>query len=153
MKVYEINVYYHPGKDNVVADALSRMSMESKSHVEDEKKELVKDIHRLARRVVRLVYSTSGDASVYPSSKSFLVVEVKKGQNLDHVLMELKDSVLIKMNESFALEGDGVHRYQDRLFVPNVDDLQTKIVAEAHCSRYSIYTDPSKMYHDLKKIY
>ena len=44
---------------NVVADALSRMSMGSTSHVEGDKKDLVKDIHRLARLGVRLVDSTS----------------------------------------------------------------------------------------------
>ena len=39
-----MNVHYHPGKANVVIDALRRMSMGSTSHVEDEKKELMKDI-------------------------------------------------------------------------------------------------------------
>ena len=60
-----------------------------------------------------------------------------KGQYLDHVLMELKDSVLIKMNESCALGGDGILMYQDRLCVPDVDDLRTNIVTKAHGSRYS----------------
>ena len=32
---------------NVVADALSQLSMGSVAHVEDEKKELVRDVHRL----------------------------------------------------------------------------------------------------------
>ncbi|KAH0697960.1 hypothetical protein KY289_015442 [Solanum tuberosum] len=44
----------HPGKANVVADALSRLSMGSVAHVEDEKKELVRDVHRLARYQGRL---------------------------------------------------------------------------------------------------
>ena len=50
--------------------------MGSTTHIEDEKKELVKDIHRLG---VWLVESTSGDISVHPSSESSLVVEVKEG--------------------------------------------------------------------------
>ena len=66
---YDKNVHYHQGKANVVADALSRMSMGSTIHVEDEKKELVKDIHRLDRLGVRLVYFTSGGVSVHPSSE------------------------------------------------------------------------------------
>ena len=58
--------------------------------------------------------------------------------------MELKDSVLLKVNESFALGGDDILRYQDRLCVPDVDDLHTRIVAEAHGSRYSIHLGSTK---------
>ena len=49
-------------------------------------------------------------------------------------LMELKDSVMLKMNESFTLGGHGILRYHDRFCVPDVDDLRTSIVAEAHGS-------------------
>ncbi|WMV50877.1 hypothetical protein MTR67_044262, partial [Solanum verrucosum] len=35
-------------KDNVVADAFNRLSMGSVAHVEEERKELAKDVHRLA---------------------------------------------------------------------------------------------------------
>ena len=69
-----MNLHYHLGKANVVAYALSRMRMGSTTHVEDEKKELVKKVHRLARLGVRLVDSTSGDVSVHPSSESSLIV-------------------------------------------------------------------------------
>ena len=48
LKDYEMNVHYHPGKADVVADALNRMNIRSTKDVEDEKKELVKDIHGLA---------------------------------------------------------------------------------------------------------
>ena len=106
-----MNFHYHQGKANFVANALSRMSMGTTVHIEDGKKELVKDIHRLARLGVWLVDSTSGGVSVHPSSESSLVVEVKEGQHLDHVLMDLKDSVLVKMNESFAFVDDGILRY------------------------------------------
>ncbi|XP_069144351.1 uncharacterized protein [Solanum lycopersicum] len=123
----QLKVIRVSSKDNVVADSLSGMSMGSTTRVEDYKKELAKKVQRL--------------------------VEVKKGQHLDPVLMELNDSVLLKMNESFALEGDGILRYQDRLCVPDVDDLRTKVVTEADGSRYSIYPGSTKMYHDLKQIY
>ena len=46
LKDYDMSVLYHPGNANVVADALSRLSMNSVSHIENEKKELVKDVHR-----------------------------------------------------------------------------------------------------------
>ena len=122
-----MNVHYHPGKAIIVDDALRRMSMGSTTHVEDEKKELEKDVHRLARLGVRLVDSTSGSVSAHPCSVSLLVVDVKQGQQLDPVLMELKDSA-ININGSFALGGDDILRYQDGLCVPYVDDLLTRIV-------------------------
>ena len=77
LKDYDINVHYHQGKANVVADALSRMSMRCTTHVEDEKKELLKDVHRLASLGPQFVDSTSADVSVLPSCESLLVVEVK----------------------------------------------------------------------------
>jgi len=48
LKDYIMSVLYHPGKANVVVNALSRFSIGSVAHVEDEKKELVRDVHRLA---------------------------------------------------------------------------------------------------------
>ena len=43
-----MNILYYPGKDNMVADALSKLSMGSTAHVEEEKRELPKDVCRLA---------------------------------------------------------------------------------------------------------
>ena len=48
-------MHYHPGKANVVADALSRLSMGSVAHVAEQRKEIVKDVHRFARLGVRLM--------------------------------------------------------------------------------------------------
>ncbi|TMW93588.1 hypothetical protein EJD97_011413 [Solanum chilense] len=44
-----MSVLYHPDKVNVVVDALSRITMGSASHVQESKKDLVKDIHRFWR--------------------------------------------------------------------------------------------------------
>ena len=44
-----MSVHYHPGKANVVADALCRLSTGIVAHVEEKRKELVKDVHRLVR--------------------------------------------------------------------------------------------------------
>ena len=60
LKDYDMSVLYHPGKTNVVADLLSRMTMGSLSHVEEAKKDLVKDVHRLARLGVILEDSLNG---------------------------------------------------------------------------------------------
>ena len=36
LKDYYMNVHYHPGKANILGDALRRMSMGSKTYIEDE---------------------------------------------------------------------------------------------------------------------
>ena len=98
LKNYDMSVHYHLGKVNIVADALRRLILEITTHIDDEKKELVKDVHRLARLSVRLIDSTRGGVSVHPSFESSLVVEVEKVQHRNPMFMELKDSLLIKMN-------------------------------------------------------
>ena len=55
LKDYDINVNYHPDKANVVANALSILSMGSVAHVEEERKDLVKDVHGLDRLGVLLM--------------------------------------------------------------------------------------------------
>ncbi|WMV38237.1 hypothetical protein MTR67_031622, partial [Solanum verrucosum] len=41
LKDYDISVLYHPDKANVVANALSWLSMCSVTHIEDDRKELI----------------------------------------------------------------------------------------------------------------
>ena len=103
--------FCHPGKANVVADALSQMTMGSVSHIDEAKKDLPREVHRLARLGVRLESSSDGGAIIHHNSESFLMVEVKSKQHLDLALMELKESVHGKLNESFSL-GGCVLRYQ-----------------------------------------
>ena len=105
----------------------------------------------MAKLGVRLVDSTSGGISVHPSSVSFFVIEVKEGHQLDPLLMELKDSVFVQMNEYFVLGDDDIHMYQDMLCVPYVDDLRTRIIAKTHSSRYFIHLGSTKRYHNLKQ--
>ena len=44
-------------------------------------------------------------------------------------------------------------KYQGRFSVPRVDELQDRIVEEAHISRYSINPVSTKMYRDLRELY
>ena len=71
-----MSILYHPGKANVLVDALSRLSMGSTSHVKEEKKELANDVHRLAHLGVRLMNSTKGEIVVSYRVKSSLMSEV-----------------------------------------------------------------------------
>ena len=64
LKDYDMSVHYHPGKENVVADAFSRLSMGSVAHVEEKIKDLVKHGHRLARLGVRLMSISDSGVTV-----------------------------------------------------------------------------------------
>ena len=63
-----MSVLYQPDKANVVADALSIMTMGSVSHVHKAKKDQVDDVHRLAKLGFRLEYSPNGGFMVHISS-------------------------------------------------------------------------------------
>lgn len=49
---YEMSVHYHSGKANIVADALSRVFIDSMALIDDGKKVLTKEVHSLARLVL-----------------------------------------------------------------------------------------------------
>ena len=151
LKEYDMSVLYHPRKANVVADALSCKTMESVSLMEDGKKCLVKDVHRLSWLGVRLEDSSNGGFLVDQKSKSSLLVEVRSKQHLDPLLMELQKFVLSKLNDLFS-RGDGVLRYQGWLCVPDVDNLSSKILEEDHWSLYSIHPSTTKLYRDLSMV-
>ena len=51
LKDYYMSLLYNLSKANMVADAKSRVSMGSVTHVVDEKKEIVKEVNRLDRLV------------------------------------------------------------------------------------------------------
>ena len=44
-----MSVLYNPEKANVLVDALSRMTIGSVSHIDEAKKDLVRDVHRFSR--------------------------------------------------------------------------------------------------------
>ena len=77
-----MSVLYHLSKVNKVAGSLCRMTMGSASHVQEDKKDLVKDVHRLSPLGVKLEDSPNGGFMVHNNSKSSLVVEVKSKKHV-----------------------------------------------------------------------
>ena len=45
LKDYDMSVHYYPCKTNIVVYAFSQVSMGSVSHIDDENKEMVKEVH------------------------------------------------------------------------------------------------------------
>ena len=84
-----MSVHYHSGKANVVEDSLSRLYMGSVVHVEEEKEELVKDVHRFAHFGVFLMSISDSGVTVQNWGESSLIVEVKEKKDSDQILLEL----------------------------------------------------------------
>ena len=64
-----MSVIYHHSKANVVEDALIRMTIGSVSHLNEDKKDLAREVHRLARLGVRLESSPDGGAIIHHNSE------------------------------------------------------------------------------------
>ena len=62
----------------------------------------MKDVHRLSPLGVRLENSPKGGFMVFHNSKSYLLFGVKLKQHLDPLLVELKETILSKSNESLS---------------------------------------------------
>ncbi|WMV08109.1 hypothetical protein MTR67_001494 [Solanum verrucosum] len=77
------------------------------------------------------------------------VTEVKRRQHEDPELRKLREKIPLQQKPLFELTGDGVLRYQGRLCVPEVGELQPNILSEAHYSRYASSPVATKMYQDL----
>ncbi|KAH0654435.1 hypothetical protein KY290_032963 [Solanum tuberosum] len=102
-----------------------QLSMGSTAHFEEDKRELVKDVHRLARLGVRLMDSTEGGVVVMNRAESSLVSEVKeKGR--------------------WCVE---VSRYQG--WIKSKRESWRKLIAPD----ILFIRVPQKMYRDLREVY
>ena len=89
----------------MVAYALSQMTMGCVSRVEEEKKELVKDVHRFACLGVRLEDSPNGYFMIHLNYDSSLVIEEKSKKHFYPLFINFNESILGKINESFSQGG------------------------------------------------
>lgn len=154
IKDYDMDILYHLGKANVVADALSWKSMGSLAHLGADQRSLAQEVYQLASLGVCISTSDEGKVMVRNGAESSLVAEVKEKQFIDPALTQMKEAVLNNKTSAFSLGGgDGVLQCQGRLCVPDVDNLRERVMAEAHNARYSVHPGSTKMYHDLKEIY
>ncbi|XP_070017450.1 uncharacterized protein [Nicotiana sylvestris] len=103
---YDIDILYHPGKANVVADALSRKSMGSLAHLEAYQRPLAREVHQLASLGVRLADSNEERVIVHNRAESSLVTEVKETQFNDPLLAQLKEGIHKHKTTTFSLGMD-----------------------------------------------
>nr|GFA76165.1 putative reverse transcriptase domain-containing protein [Tanacetum cinerariifolium] len=134
---YDCEIRYHPGKANVVANALSR-------------KEKIKPIR------VRALVMTIG----FELPKQILntQTEARKPENIkneDVGGMLVKNSKDLEKLRTEKLEPrvDGTLCLNGRSWFPCYGDLRTVIMHESHKLKYSIHSGSDKMYQDMKRLY
>jgi hypothetical protein len=144
IKDYDLGINYHPGKANVVADALSCRSHVSQLLVDSMPFELCEEFDKLNLRIIE---ATEMEVGSNPLQK------IQKGQVEDEKIQEIKRNIKDEKSPGFLEDEEGVLWYKGRVCVPIVKELKDKILREAHESAYSIHPGGNKMYHDVKLTY
>ncbi|GJW23833.1 putative reverse transcriptase domain-containing protein [Tanacetum coccineum] len=134
---YDCEIRYHPGKANVVADALSRKERDQ------------------PLRVRALVMTIGLDL---PKQILNAQTEARKPENIKNedvrgmLLENAKDPEKVR-KEKLEPRADGTLCFNGRSWLPCYGDLRTVIMHESHKSKYSIHPGSDKMYQDMKKLY
>ncbi|GJY83960.1 putative reverse transcriptase domain-containing protein [Tanacetum coccineum] len=134
---YDCDIRYHPGKANVVADALSRKEREP------------------PLRVRALVMTISLDL---PKQILNAQTEARKPENIKNedvggMLVENAKNPEAIRTEKLEPRADGTLCLNGRSWLPCYGNLRTVIMHESHKSKYSIHPGSDKMYKNMKKLY
>lgn len=140
---YDLTISYHPGRANLVADALSRKSSGGLASM------LVRQMEELRLEVVESTDHILSALVVTPS----LIERIKVAQVKDAELMKIRGQLESESIPDFHLHEDGSVWMRGRLCVPSSRELRDEVMDEAHNSRFSIHPGSTKMYQDLKQYY
>jgi hypothetical protein len=137
IKDFDLGFNYHPGKANMVADALSQRSHANQLVVKSIPSEFGDEFAKL-----KIVANTE---VVEMEVGSSLLQEIRRGQVEDEKIQEIKCNIKEEKSPGFSKDDQGVLWYKGRICVPNIKELKDKILHEAHKSAYSIHPGGNKM--------
>jgi hypothetical protein len=146
-KDYDLEIHYHPGKVNLVADALSQKEHVHSAVVAQQPDEIVEDFRRLNLGIVAHIEGVTIEV------ESTLEKEICNGQIGDAKIQEIKDLITKGRGPEFTEDEQGTIWFKDRICFPEIDSLRETILKEAHDSDYSIHPGSTTMYQDLKQKY
>ncbi|GJU20315.1 putative reverse transcriptase domain-containing protein [Tanacetum coccineum] len=134
---YDCEIRYHPGKSNVVADALSW-------------KERIKPL-----RVRALVMTIGLDLpkQILEAQTEARKPESLKAEDVRGMLVETLRESENPRKEKLEPRADGTLCLNNRSWLPCYGDLRTLIMHESHKSKYSVHPGFNKMFQDMKKLY
>ena len=146
VKDYDIDIQYHPGNANVVADALSRktahsstlITKEPRVHADFERAEIVVALEGLKAQLARLTV------------KSTLQQRLVEAQVREPGLVRVLNEMEIEPAGGYSNSSDGGLLYQGRLCVPMIEKLNNEILKEAHNSPFVMHPGGTKMSQDIR---
>ncbi|GJS32824.1 reverse transcriptase domain-containing protein [Tanacetum coccineum] len=134
---YDCDIRYHPGKANVVADALSRKEREPPLRV----------------RALVMTISLDLPKQILNAQTEARKPENIKSEDVGGMLIENAKFPEAIRTEKLEPRTDGTLCLNGRSWLPCYGDLRTVIMHESHKSKYSIHPGSEKMYQDVKKLY
>ena len=142
IKDYDLTIQYHPGKVNVVADALSRTGVPKVAMP------LIVDLSRMG---VSLCYAGTAREETQLLIQSNLLEKVREAQKHDRLIQEVRKRIGDGKPREFSIDENDVVCFRGRLCVPQKSDVKMDILREAHRTPYTVHPGETKMYRNLKQ--